>query len=99
DTCGADLTAEGWLCVAAVIDLFSRRVVGWSMNAALTAQLCGKHFRGRVVSLIPRITWQASPLLSQYHAATGPAPVPWRPSVPASPGGRRGRPAWHRPRR
>ena len=32
-------TAEGWLYVAAVIDLFSRRVVGWSMNAAMTAQL------------------------------------------------------------
>jgi transposase InsO family protein len=25
--------------VAAVVDLFSRRVVGWSMNAAMTAQL------------------------------------------------------------
>src|SRR6478609_8877127 len=32
-------TAEGWLYVAVVIDLFSRRVVGWSMNAAMTAQL------------------------------------------------------------
>jgi len=32
-------TAEGWLYVAAVIDLFSRRVVGWSMRAAMTAQL------------------------------------------------------------
>lgn len=32
-------TAEGWLYVAAVIDLFSRRVVGWSMNATMTAQL------------------------------------------------------------
>lgn len=32
-------TAEGWLYVAAVIDLFSRRVVGWSMNANMTAQL------------------------------------------------------------
>ena len=32
-------TAEGWLYVAAVIDLFSRRVVGWSMNASMTAQL------------------------------------------------------------
>src|SRR5437660_7988827 len=31
-------TAEGWLYVAAVIDLFSRRVVGWSMSAAMTAQ-------------------------------------------------------------
>ena len=32
-------TAEGWLYVSAVIDLFSRRVVGWSMQTAMTAQL------------------------------------------------------------
>jgi putative transposase len=32
-------TAEGWLYVAAVVDLFSRRVVGWSMSTAMTAQL------------------------------------------------------------
>ena len=32
-------TAGGWLYVAAVIDLFSRRVVGWSMSAGMTAQL------------------------------------------------------------
>jgi putative transposase len=32
-------TAEGWLYVAAVIDLFSRRVVGWSMKAEMTAGL------------------------------------------------------------
>jgi putative transposase len=32
-------TAEGWLYVAAVIDVFSRRVVGWSMSAVMTAQL------------------------------------------------------------
>ena len=31
-------TAEGWLYVAAVIDLFSRRVVGWSMSYTMTAQ-------------------------------------------------------------
>jgi Integrase core domain len=31
--------AEGWLYVAAVVDLFSRRVVGWSMSAEMTAQL------------------------------------------------------------
>ena len=34
-------TAEGWLYVAAVLDLFSRRVVGWSMSAGMTAQLVG----------------------------------------------------------
>ena len=32
-------TAEGWLYAAAVIDLFSRRVVSWSMSATMTAQL------------------------------------------------------------
>lgn len=32
-------TAEGWLYVAAVIDLFSHRVVGWSMSATMTSQL------------------------------------------------------------
>ena len=32
-------TVEGWLYVSAVIDLFSRRVVGWSMSASMTAQL------------------------------------------------------------
>jgi len=32
-------TAEGWLYVAAVVDLYSRRVVGWSMSSSMTAQL------------------------------------------------------------
>jgi putative transposase len=32
-------TTEGWLYLAAVIDLFSRRVVGWSMSSQMTAQL------------------------------------------------------------
>ena len=32
-------TTEGWLYVAAVVDLFSRRVVGWSMQATMTTQL------------------------------------------------------------
>ena len=32
-------TAEGWLYVAVVIDLYSRRVVGWSMQASMNAEL------------------------------------------------------------
>ncbi len=32
-------TDEGWLYVAVVLDLFSRRIVGWSMKAEMTAQL------------------------------------------------------------
>jgi putative transposase len=31
--------AEGWLYVAVVLDLFSRKVVGWSMNANMGTQL------------------------------------------------------------
>ena len=32
-------SAEGWLYVAAVLDLFSRRAVGWSMKADRDASL------------------------------------------------------------
>lgn len=32
-------TAEGWLYVAVVLDLFSRRIVGWSMSSTMTTEL------------------------------------------------------------
>jgi transposase InsO family protein len=32
-------TGEGWLYLAVVLDLFSRRIVGWSMSASLEAAL------------------------------------------------------------
>ena len=32
-------TAEGWLYTAAVMDLYSRRIVGWSMQDGMTSQL------------------------------------------------------------
>ena len=32
-------TAEGWLYTAAVLDLYSRRIVGWSMQESMTSQL------------------------------------------------------------
>jgi putative transposase len=32
-------TGEGWLYVAVVLDLFSRRIIGWSMSSSMTAQL------------------------------------------------------------
>jgi len=37
--CSYVWTAEGWLYVAVVLDLSSRRAVGWSMHATMTAQL------------------------------------------------------------
>ena len=35
-------TAEGWLYLAAVLDLYSRRVVGWSTGESLETSLCLK---------------------------------------------------------
>lgn len=32
-------TTEGWLYVAVVLDLYSRRIVGWSMQASMTCQI------------------------------------------------------------
>ena len=32
-------TAEGWLYLAAILDLFSRRIVGWAMAARITTDL------------------------------------------------------------
>jgi transposase InsO family protein len=34
------LTGEGWLYVVAIIDLFTRRIVGWSIGSTLDADLC-----------------------------------------------------------
>ena len=42
---------EGWLDVAAFIDLFPRRVVGWSMSDAMTAQLATRGARRSAASL------------------------------------------------
>jgi len=35
-------TVEGWLYLATVIDLFSRKVVGWSMSSRMTKELVNK---------------------------------------------------------
>lgn len=32
-------TAAGWLYVAALLDLYSRRIVGWATDASLAAEL------------------------------------------------------------
>ncbi|KAA0068502.1 hypothetical protein CIW53_16530 [Rhodanobacter sp. T12-5] len=33
------MTAEGWLYIAVVLDLYSRRAVGWSMQSHMTTEL------------------------------------------------------------
>jgi putative transposase len=51
-------TAEGWLYVALVLDLYSRRAVGWSMQSSMTSQLVADALmmavwrRGRPVQLL-----------------------------------------------
>jgi putative transposase len=55
-------TAEGWLYVAAVVDLFSRRVVGWSMNTAMTAQL--------VTDALVMAIWRRGNTKSRYPRPT-----------------------------
>ena len=46
-------TAEGWLYLAVVIDLYARKVVGWSMGSRMKAQL--------VCDALTMAVWQRSP--------------------------------------
>ena len=62
-------TAEGWLYVAAVVDLFSRRVVGWSMSAAMTAQLVTD-------ALVMAIWRRGKPDALLHHSDRGMRPRP-----------------------
>lgn len=32
-------TWQGWLCLAVVVDIFARKVVGWSMKSSLSKEL------------------------------------------------------------
>jgi putative transposase len=57
-------TAEGWLYVAVVIDLFSRRVVGWSMSSTMTAQLVTD-------ALVVAIWRRGKPLAVLHHSDRG----------------------------
>lgn len=52
-------TAEGWLYVAVVLDLFSRRVVGWSMSSQMTAQL--------VADAMLMAIWRRGPKTALLH--------------------------------
>jgi putative transposase len=52
-------TGEGWLYVAVVLDLFSRRIVGWSMQAAMTSQL--------VTDALLMAVWRRGPATALLH--------------------------------
>ncbi len=46
-------TAQGWVYLAVVIDLFSRKVVGWSLGASLATQLVSDALRQAIESRRP----------------------------------------------
>ena len=50
-------TAEGWLYVAVVLDLYSRRAVGWSMKAERDASL--------VMDALMMAVWRRGPRLTR----------------------------------
>lgn len=57
-------TAEGWLYVAAVLDLYSRRIVGWSMQHSMTSQL--------VVDALMMAVWRrGKPVALLHHSDQG----------------------------
>jgi putative transposase len=57
-------TAEGWLFVAVVLDLFSRKIVGWSMSAQMTAQLV-------IDALVMAIWRRGKPIELLHHSDQG----------------------------
>jgi putative transposase len=52
-------TRQGWLYVAAVLDLYSRRIVGWSMKARMTADL--------VTDALVMAIWRRRPAAGLLH--------------------------------
>src|SRR5262249_23245435 len=57
-------TAEGWLYVAVVLDLYSRRAVGWSMSAQMTAELVTE-------ALVSAIWRRGKPTELMHHSDPG----------------------------
>jgi putative transposase len=57
-------TAEGWLYVAVVLDLYSRRVVGWSMQHSMTSHL--------VADALMMAVWRrGKPMALLHHSDQG----------------------------
>ena len=52
-------TAEGWLYLAAILDLFTRQVVGWAMDSRMTRQL--------VIDALQQACWRRKPASGVIH--------------------------------
>lgn len=46
-------TREGWLFLAAILDLFSRKIVGWSMGERLTSELAQQALKHAIAARSP----------------------------------------------
>ena len=57
-------TAEGWLYTAAVLDLYSRRIVGWSMQESMTSQLVAD-------ALMMAVWCRGKPVVLLHHSDQG----------------------------
>ncbi len=72
------LTGEGWLYLVAILDLFSRRVVGWAMSPILDATSQRRDPDGLTTTPAQRISYR--PLRSrqsvrQHHLPAAPRPA------------------------
>ena len=62
-------TSEGWVYAAAVLDVFSRRVVGWSIADHLRAEL--------VVDALDMARWRRKPASTVVHSDRGTQYTSW----------------------
>jgi transposase InsO family protein len=46
-------TAQGWLYLAVIIDLFSRKIIGWAMDTAMTAELVKRALQAALTTRKP----------------------------------------------
>jgi len=76
------LTREGWLYLVCVLDLYSRRVVGWSMSERMTSELV---ISALIVSASHRSPLQVSDRRPAPTKATPPRPLPARFTHPKQP--------------
>jgi putative transposase len=57
-------TGEGWMYLAVVLDLYSRRVVGWAAQAYMTTDLVAE-------ALVAAIEWRRPPIGLIHHSDRG----------------------------
>jgi len=62
-------TGAGWLYLAVVLDLFSRRVMGWAMAPSIPATLACDALRMRYRHAVQRPNWSSIPIAAAQYAS------------------------------